>query len=83
MPVIKYRESAGEPWTKLYGIVGPAGPAGADGSPGAAGKDGINGKDGKDGKTPVKGVDYMTEEDITDIALAALELIASGEEIEY
>ena len=65
MPVIKYRENAGEPWTKLFGIVGPEGPAGPV------------------GPLPEKGVDYFTEEDIRLIAQAALDLVASGEEIYY
>lgn len=37
---------------------------------GADGKDGVDGKDGKngeDGKTPVKGVDYFTDSDISQI----------------
>ena len=45
----------------IQGEVGPQGPAGADG---AQGPEGPAGKDGVDGVTPVKGVDYFTEEDI-------------------
>jgi hypothetical protein len=37
------------------------------GERGADGKDGVNGKDGADGKTPVKGVDYLTEQEISDL----------------
>ena len=43
---------------------------GVDGKDGKDGKDGINGKDGKDGKdgyTPIKGVDYYTQEDKDEI----------------
>ena len=29
------------------------------------GKDGTDGKDGVDGKTPIRGVDYWTEEDVS------------------
>ena len=29
------------------------------------GLDGVNGKDGVDGKTPIRGVDYWTEDDVS------------------
>lgn len=48
----------GEPGAK--GEQGEPGPAGADG---AAGPQGPQGEQGPPGKTPVKGVDYWTEED--------------------
>ena len=34
---------------------------------GETGAQGIPGKDGKDGKTPIKGVDYYTDEEIASI----------------
>lgn len=46
------------------GIQGEPGPAGADGKDG---QDGAPGKDGQDGYTPVKGVDYFTEADKTEL----------------
>lgn len=46
------------------GIQGPQGPAGKDG---IDGKDGTNGTNGQDGHTPVKGVDYFTQEDIASL----------------
>lgn len=54
------------------GEVGPAGKDGVDGAPGEKGEkgdpgaQGKTGKAGADGKTPVKGVDYFTEEDINE-----------------
>lgn len=39
------------------------------------GKDGIDGKDGQDGYTPVKGVDYYTEADKTEMVNAVLDAI--------
>lgn len=54
----------------LESLKGETGGPGADGKDGQNGKDGINGKDGVDGKdgyTPVKGVDYFTEEDIASL----------------
>lgn len=38
-----------------------------DTSSGGSGKDGKDGADGKDGYTPVRGIDYWTEEDIAAI----------------
>ena len=48
---------------------------GDKGDTGAAGKDGINGEDGKDGEdghTPVKGIDYFTEADKTEMVAAVV-----------
>lgn len=46
------------------GATGATGAAGANGKDGAAGADG---KDGADGYTPVRGTDYWTETDKTEI----------------
>lgn len=42
----------------------PKGLDGKDGKDGVNGKDGTDGKDGVDGKTPIRGVDYWTEDDV-------------------
>ena len=49
------------------GIDGIDGRNGADGKKGADGRNGTNGRDGADGYTPVKGTDYFTAEDISEI----------------
>ena len=52
------------------GPAGPTGPAGADGSPGPQGERGLPGETGpkgNDGYTPIKYVDYFTEQDIDDL----------------
>lgn len=49
------------------GETGPQGPEGPAGKDGQNGRDGTNGQDGKDGYTPVKGVDYFTQEDIASL----------------
>ena len=58
------------------GVPGPAGADGKDGKDGVDGKDGKDGTDGQDGAdgadgadgyTPIKGVDYFTAAEITDI----------------
>lgn len=52
---------------KAQGVDGKDGADGAPGKDGTNGKDGANGKDGEDGKTPVKGVDYFTASDKTEL----------------
>ena len=49
------------------GPQGPTGERGAEGNPGKDGKDGQPGTPGADGKTPVKGLDYFTEDDKADM----------------
>jgi hypothetical protein len=60
------------------GIQGQQGPAGQDG------RDGKDGADGKDGYTPVKGKDYYTEADKTEMvnAVVAALPVYDGEVIE-
>jgi hypothetical protein len=60
------------------GDPGEAGPPGADGNDGAvgpAGPAGDTGAKGEDGYTPVKGVDYYTEEDKEGLAKEVLEIV--------
>ena len=55
----------------IQGEVGPQGEQGVQGPEGPQGEQGIQGEQGPagvDGYTPVKGVDYFTEEDMADIA---------------
>lgn len=47
----------------VQGIQGEQGPRGEPGETGPQGPQGIPGIDGKDGHTPVKGVDYFTEDE--------------------
>lgn len=49
------------------GLQGERGPQGEQGIPGQTGPSGRDGKDGEDGYTPIKGVDYFTEEDIDEL----------------
>lgn len=46
---------------------GEKGDKGDKGDTGANGKDGANGTNGKDGYTPIKGTDYFTPDDISDM----------------
>lgn len=48
---------------------------GKDGIDGKDGKNGVDGKDGADGITPVKGIDYFTEQDVEEIAERAAEMV--------
>lgn len=73
MALIRYRANANEAWTELLGVVGPQGPAGPVGAT---------------GPKPIKGVDYMTEEDIAAIvsevlAAAAEAELARAEEVSF
>lgn len=45
---------------------------------GADGMDGIDGKNGEDGYTPVKGIDYFTEEDVAEIVARVLAALPEG-----
>jgi hypothetical protein len=65
---------------------GKDGKDGRDGRDGRDGLDGKNGKDGKDGKngidgfTPIKGIDYLTDDDIKNIALDVMSQLPEDEE---
>ena len=54
------------------GPQGPKGDAGPQGPKGDTGAAGANGKDGADGKTPVKGSDYFTEADKSELVQAVI-----------
>ena len=55
------------------------GPKGDKGEPGEKGADGVPGKDGADGYTPVKGVDYCTEEEKQALIEEILAQVPAGE----
>lgn len=55
--------------TSTVGVV--VGKNGKDGEDGYDGIDGMDGEDGKDGYTPIKGVDYFTEDDKAEIVTQA------------
>ena len=61
--------------TGPQGEQGPRGETGLTGATGPQGPRGPEGLDGADGKTPVKGVDYMTPQELEDIAREAAELV--------
>ena len=63
----------------IQGIQGTKGDKGDTGANGKNGTNGVDGKDGKDGYTPVKGVDYFTEEDIAYIVNAVLAALGGAE----
>lgn len=67
---------AGE--TGPQGPQGPTGARGATGPTGARGPQGLTGKTGPAGPTPVKGVDYWTEEDKEEIRAYVDEAILGG-----
>jgi hypothetical protein len=87
-------EGSSDPYsyTELIGATGPQGPQGVagvngrdgvDGKDGKDGKDGTNGidgTDGQDGYTPIKGVDYWTNQDKAEIVADVLAEIEDADE---
>ena len=66
MAILKVQNQDGT-WTEIPAIVGPEGPKGETGPAGPEGPQGPQGNQGIPGKTPVKGVDYFTDDDIAEI----------------
>ena len=58
-------------------LPGPKGDQGEQGPIGPMGPEGPAGKDGEDGYTPVKGVDYFTEEDFAALNIPSIEGLAT------
>ncbi len=58
-------------WTNNANLPNPA-PINIKGKAGVDGKDGVNGKDGINGYTPVKGTDYWTDGDKTEMVDAVI-----------
>lgn len=67
-PIVNVTETEDGYEITIEDINGPKTSIIKNGKDGKDGKDGEPGVDGKDGYTPVKGVDYFTEEDIESIA---------------
>ena len=71
MSILRIRDENGE-IQEIMALAGPQGPRGEQGPKGDKGEPGAN---GKDGKTPIKGFDYFTEDDKTEIAEQAADLV--------
>ena len=70
----------------VKGDTGPQGPQGEKGDTGAVGPQGPQGETGpagSEGKTPVKGVDYFTDADISEIVNAVYAKMADGNGVAY
>lgn len=65
------------------GETGPEGPQGERGPQGEKGEKGDKGATGASGYTPVKGTDYFTEEDKTELVNAVLAALPSAEGVSY
>ena len=82
MQLLKYRPNKESEWKEIATIMGPPGPQGEQGIQGIQGPQGPIGKTGtagKDGHTPVKGVDYWTNEDKTEIINSVLAALPAAE----
>lgn len=62
--------------TGAAGAIGPEGPQGPKGAQGPQGEPGATGPQGPAGHTPVKGTDYFTAADKSEIAQAAAKLVS-------
>lgn len=65
------------------GAPGPQGPQGPQGEPGPVGPKGDTGATGDPGYTPVKGTDYFTAEDKTELVNAVLAALPAAEGVSY
>lgn len=54
-----------------------------NGSKGNPGDKGEQGENGEDGYTPIRGIDYWTEEDKENIVAAVLDALPNGDEVSY
>ena len=70
--VISWTNDKGLPNPKPVNIKGVKGDKGDKGEAGENGKDGANGKDGEDGYTPVKGKDYFTDADKSEMVSSVI-----------
>ena len=70
MNIFKYRTSPQDEWMTfpvIKGEKGDTGPQGINGPRGKQGEQGPEGVPGPPGHTPIKGIDYFTEEDINEV----------------
>ena len=65
------------------GATGATGPQGVQGEQGPQGATGPQGPAGSDGYTPVKGTDYFTESDKTELVNAVLTALPAAEGVSY
>lgn len=67
----------------IPGIQGEKGPQGIQGARGPKGEKGDTGKTGADGYTPIKGLDYYTEDEKNELVAIILESMPNGDEVSY
>lgn len=73
MNVLKIRNKETGEWQDIPALVGPPGPKG---------EDGVQGPAGSNGYTPVRGTDYWTDADKTEIVLEVLASLPPGFNVE-
>ena len=79
MSVLKVRSNSNDTWKEIITIKGDPGAKGDKGDKG----DSVKGDKGDPGYTPVKGTDYFTEADKTELVNAVLAALPSTEEVAY
>lgn len=83
--ILAIKGDKGEPGAKgdkgEQGIQGEQGLQGIQGIQGIQGEPGKDGADGQDGYTPVRGTDYWTEQDKSEIVSSVLAALPAAEEV--
>jgi len=73
----------GKPSRGIQGETGATGDKGDKGDTGEKGDKGDTGANGQNGYTPVKGVDYFTEQDISDIETDVISVVKNANDLTY
>lgn len=86
MSVLKFKDPLTNEWKEIATIQGPQGepgvqgPQGPTGEQGPKGEPGLQGPQGEAGYTPIKGTDYWTDADKTEIIQGVLNELPVAEE---
>lgn len=80
---LQWRYKGEEEWNNIISIDSLKGEKGDDGAQGIQGLSGKDGRDGQNGYTPVKGVDYFTQEDKEELILEIFNRVTDGNEVAY
>ena len=81
--IISWTNDKDLPNPEPVNIKGAKGDKGDKGERGPKGEQGIQGPAGNDGYTPVKGTDYFTESDKTELVNAVLSALPAAEGVSY
>lgn len=83
IPILQIWDAASGKYIPVPAMQGPQGDKGEQGPQGPKGDTGDVGPAGPAGYTPVKGIDYFTEEDKTEMVNAVLAALPAAEGVSY